>query len=90
MYSYAAERPKLFTEEGQSAFLKIRDAAKELLEIAGAFRQSELLMRASIGGDSWFQIACVDRLVEIGEIVEIPRDCWAQFKVYSSPKVHNR
>ncbi len=88
-YCYATERPKIFTENGQSAFLKVRDAAHELLEIAGAFRQSELLMRAKICGDSWFMIACIDRLVELGEIVELRRDCWAQYKVYSSPQVHN-
>lgn len=89
-YQYTAERSKLFTEEGQRDFLKVRDAAKALLEEAGAFRQMELLTRASLGGDSWFQIACVDRLVELGEIVELPRNCWTQYKVYSSPEVHNR
>jgi hypothetical protein len=90
MYDYQTERPKLFTESGQRDFLKVRDAAKELLEIAGAFRQCEVLSRAKIGGDSWFMTACVDRLVELGEIVEIPRNCWGQYKVYASPQVHNR
>lgn len=89
-YIYQAERPKLFTEEGQRDFLKVRDAAKELLEIAGAFRQTEVIQRSHICGDSFFQIACVDRLVELGEIVELPRNCWGQYKVYASPKVHNQ
>ncbi len=88
-YQYQQERPKLFTEEGQRDFLKVRDAAKELLEVAGAFRQSEVLQKAGICGDSWFQIACVDRLVELGEIVEVPRDCWTQYKVYATKEVHN-
>lgn len=86
-YIYAEERPKLFTEEGQITFLKVRDAAQKLLASAGAFRQTEVLR--SIGGDTWFQIACVDRLVELKEIVEIPRDCWSQYRVFSSPEVHN-
>jgi len=88
-YQYETERSALFTEEGQRAFLKVRDAAKELLEIAGAFRQIELLQLAGIGGDSWFMLACIDRLVELGEIEEIPRRCWTQYKVYASKKVEN-
>ncbi len=89
MYTYAEERPKLFTEQGQIDFLKVRDAAKELLAVAGAFRHDAVLHKAGITGDSWFMIACVDRLVELKEIVEIPRDCWTQYKVYASPEVHN-
>ncbi len=89
-YCYETERPLLFTEQGQRDFLVVRDTAKELISIAGAFRQSELLGRARLTGDSWFMLACIDRLVELGEIVEIPRQCWTQFKVYSSPEVHNR
>jgi hypothetical protein len=88
-YTYATEKPKIFTESGQVMFLAIRDTARELLGIAGAFRQEELLLRAHTTGDSWQMLACVDRLVELGEIVEIPRQCWGQYKVYSSPKVHN-
>ena len=86
-YNYQTERARLFTEEGQRDFLKVRDEAKRLLKIAGAFRQMEVL--DVISGDSWFQIACVDRLVELGEIVEIPRACRSQYKVYSSPETHN-
>lgn len=88
-YDYQAERPKLFTEQGQASFLKIRDTAHEMLKECGAFRQSELLQRSHVGGDSWFLIACVDRLVELKEIVELPRECWTQFRVYTSPQVHN-
>lgn len=88
-YDYQAERPKLFTEEGQRDFLKVRDAAKALLKEAGAFRQIEVLSKSGISGDSWFMIACVDRLVELGEIVEIPRESWTQYKIYSTPQVHN-
>jgi hypothetical protein len=88
-YCYSNERPKIFTEQGQIDFLKIRDTAKALLEKSGAFRQRELIHEAGVSGDSWFMLACVDRLVEIGEIVEITRQCWGQYKVYSTPQVHN-
>ena len=87
-YDYQTERPRLFTEAGQEMFLKVRDKSKELLDLAGAFRAQEVL--SGICGDSWMQIACIDRLVELKEIVEIPRDCWTQYKIYSSPQVHNR
>lgn len=65
-YDYQHERAAVFTEEGQLAFLKIRDKARYLLGIAGAFRVEELL--SGLGGDSWLQLACIDRLVELGEI----------------------
>ena len=86
-YNYKIERPKLFTEEGQVLFLKIRDRAHELLKIAGAFRQGEVLK--GISGDNWTMMACLDRMIELGELEELDRDCWAQFTVYSTPQKHN-
>lgn len=86
-YSYQTERPKLFTESGQEMFLRVRDRAKELIAVAGAFRMQEVLFE--VCGDSWTQIACVERLVELGEIVELPRECWGQYRVFTSPQVHN-
>ena len=86
-YEYAVMKPSLFTESGSEMFLRVRDRAKELIRIAGAFRQEEVL--SGVCGDTWLQIACVDRLVELGEIVELRRDCWAQYRVFTTPKVHN-
>lgn len=68
-YDYATERPKIFTEDGQTMFLKIRDNAKRLLGEAGAVRCQELVGGCS--GDSWQMLACVDRLVELGELREV-------------------
>jgi len=31
MYNYLVEKPKIFTEQGQKEFLKVRDRAKKLL-----------------------------------------------------------
>ena len=87
-YEYQAQKVELFTDEGQRMFLKVRDKAKHLLKEAGAFRQQEVL-RDCGGGDSFTMIACVDRLVELGEIVELERNCWTQYKVYAEPKTHN-
>jgi len=68
-YNYQTQRANLFTESGQVMFLAIRDKAKALLKTAGAFRMQEATMGFS--GDSWDQLACIDRLVELGEIKEL-------------------
>jgi len=67
MYSYDELKPTLFTDEGQRMFLRIRDHAKDLLAKAGAARMDRIILGAG-PGDSWLMIACVDRLVELGEI----------------------
>ena len=88
MYDYQNERQRVFTEDGQVIFLRTRDRVQHLLKEAGAFREAEL----GVTGDSWLVMACVDRLVELGEI-EALRDsakCWRQFQTYASPQVSNR
>ena len=89
-YDYQTERPKLFTEEGQVKLLEVRDKAKTLLAKAGAFRLDALM--DGISGDSWQTMACVERLVELKELVPLRAagSCWAQYQVYSTPEVHNR
>lgn len=86
-YQYKTERPKIFTEDGQRTFLKIRDAAKRLLEKAGAFRLQELMNDSHASGDSWTTLACVDRLVELGEVIELtphPKVFgWAQNRIFT-------
>ncbi|MFT6496296.1 MAG: hypothetical protein ACJA2A_002085 [Cycloclasticus pugetii] len=72
MYNYEDEKAAIFTEEGQKQFLKIRDQAKRLLETSGAARCQEII--AGCTGDSWAMLACVDRLVELGEIKELTKD----------------
>ena len=68
-YNYETERAHIFTEDGQIMFLKIRDRAKFLLNAAGAVRGQELT--DGVIGDGWKMLACVDRLVELGELREI-------------------
>ena len=69
MYHYEAERSKLFTDEGQQLFLKIRDRVNVLLAEAGAVRQQEAVNGSA--GDSWTMLACLDRMVELGELREL-------------------
>jgi hypothetical protein len=68
-YQYQVERPKLFTEDGQRMFLAIRDRAAQLIAEAGAVRLDKAI--ASQCGDSWVMLACMDRLVELGELREV-------------------
>ena len=80
-YKYEVEKPKVFTEEGQRDFLKVRDQAFKLLDEAGAF----MLFSATKGvsGDTWTMMAYVDRLVELGEIREVtPPDVAGQHRVF--------
>jgi hypothetical protein len=69
MYKYEDNRAAIFTEDGQVLFLEIRDRVKKLLGVSGAVRLEEAVKGSC--GDSWHMLACVDRLVELGEIREI-------------------
>ena len=67
-YNYETEKPKILTDDGQQKFIKVRDRALKILDESGAADMSHLM---SEGGDSWTQIAFVDRMVELGDIKEI-------------------
>lgn len=69
-YEYAVQRPHVFTEDGQVMFLKIRDNAQALIAKSGAASCGKII--AGCTGDSWNMLACVDLLVELGEILEVP------------------
>lgn len=69
MYNYQKEKHRIFTEEGQEMFLKIRDKAHRLIEQSGAVTMQKVI--SGISGVSWVQMACVDRLVELKELKEI-------------------
>ena len=69
MYTYENEKLKIFTENGQEMFLKIRDKVQILLKQSGSFMLEKAI--SGVTGDSWVQLACIDRLVELKEIKEI-------------------
>jgi len=85
MYDYKTQRKAIFTENGQIMFLAIRDKAKELLAVAGAFREDHVTAGCG-GGDSWDMLACVDRLVELGEIICVNNSSARQYWVYISAR----
>lgn len=85
-YDYQEQRSVIFSDVGQRMFLKIRDHTKELLAQAGAARCQEMMAGAG-GGDSWNMLACIDRLVELGEIREISQErCTTQNRIFVSNK----
>ena len=71
-YKYEDLRPQIFTDEGQKQFLQVRDCAQRLLKVSEAFRAGAIVRQVS--GDTWQTLACIDRLVELGEIREIDED----------------
>lgn len=74
MYEYRELRSKLFTEEGSLMFTAIRDHVKRLIRDAGACTMGAAIR--GVTGDSWMMLACVDRLVELGELREITKDSY--------------
>lgn len=81
MYDYKQERHKIFTDEGQVKFMKVRDHVKNLLRSAVAFTMQNGYH--VISGDSWEMMAYVDRLVELGEIREITgKEVFGQDRVF--------
>lgn len=82
MYKYSEQKKIVFTDEGQKMFLAIRDNVKRLIREAGAVDMACAI--SVVSGDSWENMACVDRLVELGEIREISRETYVagQYRVF--------
>lgn len=81
-YNYETEKKEIFTERGQRQFLSIRDNAHRLIELAGSARMDKII--AGQTGSSWTMMACVDRLVELGEIREAsPARCAGQYRTFT-------
>lgn len=86
MYKYEELRPFIFTEYGQAMFMNIYKTARDLLQKAGAFKMDHVMRGMS--GDCWTMIACVDRLVELGEIYEVTQaGVYGQDRVFVAGKI---
>ncbi len=89
MYKYDEIKPKIFKEENQEEFLAVRDRVHKLLENVGAVKLENVFSTLHVSDtDMW--LAYMDRLVELGEIQEIKRDCMAQHKVFVSTESDER
>lgn len=81
-YNYETERRELFTDDGQRMFLKFRDTTNRLLNVAGAARMDKMMV--GLTGSSWTMTACADRMVELGELVEIsPPNSAGQYRMFT-------
>lgn len=80
-YNYKEQRQFIFTEEGQEMFLKIRDKVHNTIRTAGAIRMDSAIDGCT--GSTWEMLACVDRLVELKEIVEVTKDVSGQHRIFT-------
>lgn len=71
-YNYQEQREALFTDTGQRMFISIRSSVLSHLKHSGAVRMQEAL--SGFSGDSWDLLACVDRMLELGELREVPQE----------------
>lgn len=64
----------------------MRDWIDKLLEAGGAFRMQEAMKAPGSPCDAWRMHACVDRLLELGEIYEATegQEIASQHRIYSS------
>ena len=74
MYRYDEMKPSLLTDNGQRMLFNVRDFVHQTLKTAGAVRMQEAMDAACDGWGEWERLAAVDRLVELGEIREIPQE----------------
>lgn len=83
-YDYQSERKNVFTEQGVKKLLLLRDNAKRLLSESGA-ATAEKIMAGALG-DSWETLACLDYLVELGELQVASDTCMRQHWIYRSTR----
>lgn len=84
MYKYEEQKQWIFTDDGQRQFLRIRDRVHGAIKNFGAIRMDSAIRDEA--GSSWEMMACVDRLVELKEIVEVTKDTAGQFRIFTSYK----
>ncbi len=68
-YEYKEQKHSLFTESGIKMLLAVRDSVDQKLKLSGAVRSGEAI--SDVTGNAWTMLACLDYLVETGEIREI-------------------
>lgn len=80
-YDYRVQKAKLFTEDGASIMLRVRDNVFKMLAESGAVMMDNAFKGCS--GYSWTMMAAVDYLVERGEVREITGpDVCGQHRVF--------
>ena len=80
-YDYTTERPRVFTEEGQVSLIRIRDNMMRHCRESGAI-DFDHATKDCHASDSWLVLACLDRLVEMGEFECIWDKAMSQNRIY--------
>lgn len=83
-YDYSKQRQELFKPDGVAMLLKVRDNVNQLIDTAGAFEAGKAW--DGVTGDSWTMLACLDYLVETGELRRLDDPSrWSQHQIYCRP-----
>ncbi len=69
-YRYEDERAWVLTDEGSRQFMRMRDWVLWTLKEAGAVTSGRMMSKVS-APDTFKMLACVDRMVELGELREL-------------------
>lgn len=82
-YEYVTERDAIFTEDGQRRFTKGRDQVLDAVRRTGAITMGKAMPMFG-AGTNWFQMACVDRMVELADLIEVvpAKKYVAQYRVF--------
>jgi len=71
-YDYQIQRKELFSDEGQRLFLAVRNGVCSIIGKSGAITMGKAMaVKVGMGYDGWTFMACIDRMVELGELREI-------------------
>ena len=86
MYNYQEQKKELFTEDGLKLFTAIRDQINRMLKVSGAVKMGNAIsLPKGIGAaDTWELMACVDHMVSLGELIEVPTNGSGQDRVFVS------
>lgn len=86
-YEYSEQKPYVFTDQGSRDVIRVFRFADGCFKFSGAATAGVLMNKAETSS-SWEKMACVDRLVEMGEIREIPQaGCFWQHRVFVSGRL---
>lgn len=82
-YQYTTERNAIFTDDGQREFTRGRDKVLAAVRATGAITMGKAMNMFRLG-NTWAMMACVDRMVELGDLTEVATDKQhvAQYRVF--------
>jgi hypothetical protein len=79
-YSYEREKAAIYTPEGLKMLVDLRDQIRAKCKSSGAVRFDAI----SFSGDSWTALACLDFMIERGDLKRVTegQNRAAQYHIY--------